>query len=49
MKQKIKKNMPTNAFIIPSEQIVNDITQDILDVQDCLNTKYSDNKKSCQI
>ena len=38
MKQKIKKNIPTNAFIRPSEQIVKGITQDILDVQDCLNT-----------
>ena len=38
MKQKREQNIPTNAFIVPSEQILTEINQDILDVQRCLNT-----------
>ena len=38
MKQKIKQSIPSNAFIGPSEQILTEISQDILDVQRCLDT-----------
>ena len=39
MKQKIKqRSIPSNAFIGPSEQILTEISQDILDVQRCLDT-----------
>ena len=38
MKQKREQNIPTNAVIVPSEQVLTEINQDILDVQRCLNT-----------